>query len=211
LGSTPIHLIHNPVAAEFFEPPQRSKRAQLGISDEAVVFGLVAANPKDPIKGVSRTLRLLSELATLLPDQEIVVLLVGSKTKVNATGNMRVVSTGYLASSKEVAAALGLVDVFVSLSEVETAPLAVAEALALGLPVICNSAGGLIEYVDNGRNGALIKSDREFLAVAEHLAVSPQTRAEMSSRAKSFAKDRFEPQEVASKYLALYESVLSQD
>lgn len=78
------------------------------------------------------------------------------------------------------ASTFGLMDAFVSLSEIDTAPLDVAEALVSGIPLICSSVGGLPEYVDSGRNGFSITDDETFLRAVTFLIECASSTREMA-------------------------------
>lgn len=49
--------------------------------------------------------------------------------------------------------------VFVNISSSEGVPVAIMEAISMGLPVIATDVGGTREIVENGRNGYLLRSD----------------------------------------------------
>jgi phosphatidylinositol alpha 1,6-mannosyltransferase len=77
-------------------------------------------------------------------------------------------------------------DVFVHTGSHETFCQAAQEALASGLPVIAPAAGGLLDLVDEGRNGLFFAPDN---SAALHDAVrslrdSPQRRATMTAAAR---------------------------
>jgi glycosyltransferase involved in cell wall biosynthesis len=64
---------------------------------------------------------------------------------------------GYRPDAVQVMAAF---DVFVLASHWEGLPVAVMEALALGLPVVATDVGGVSEVVEHGREGLLVPHDR---------------------------------------------------
>ena len=81
-------------------------------------------------------------------------------------------------------------DLFALSSEHEGLPVAVMEALAVGLPVVATAVGGLPEAVDDGVEGRLVPPLRPDLLADAIIAVvaDPALRAQMSA-----ARRRSEP------------------
>jgi glycosyltransferase involved in cell wall biosynthesis len=76
-------------------------------------------------------------------------------------------------------------DLFVLASHYEGLPLALMEALALGIPVVATRVGGIPEGVTDGREGLLVPPSRpDLLAAAiERLVEDPELRERMSAAA----------------------------
>jgi L-malate glycosyltransferase len=64
----------------------------------------------------------------------------------------------FLGHREDVPAHLADADIFVLPSRTEAFPNAVLEAMATGLPVVASAVGGLLELVEDGRNGLLVRS-----------------------------------------------------
>jgi glycosyltransferase involved in cell wall biosynthesis len=104
-------------------------------------------------------------------------------------------------ADQELAARLGAVDVVVLMSEFETHPLAVLEALALGRPVVVADTSGLSEVAAAGHARAVpLKSDPAVLAAAILAEVEHPTRSE------GLVLPSWD--DCAAAHLALYASVL---
>ena len=100
----------------------------------------------------------------------------------------RFVLTGY---RNDAVGVLAGADVFVLSSRFEGLPVALMEALALGLPVVATSVGGVPEVVEHGVEGLLVppgRPDRLADALAE-LAGDPVRRKEMSDAALARSAD----------------------
>ena len=102
----------------------------------------------------------------------------------------------FLGYRESVAPVLAAADLFVLSSRHEGLPLAVMEALALGLPVVATAVGGVPEAVRDGIEGALVAPD-DPAALADavlRLAGDPARRAELSqaaaARAVEFGAER---------------------
>jgi glycosyltransferase involved in cell wall biosynthesis len=100
----------------------------------------------------------------------------------------RMILTGY---REDAVGVLAGADIFVLSSRFEGFPVALMEALALGLPVVATSVGGVPEAVDPGVEGLLVppgRPDRLADAIAE-LAGDRPRRKEMSDAARARSED----------------------
>ena len=132
-------------------------RAELGVGDEEIVVGTVANFRQ------AKRYDLLIEAAQIVVDRlpSVRFVAVGQgplEDKVRAWHKAsglgdRFLLTGYRADARRVMSAF---DLFTLGSEHEGLPVAVMEALALGLPVVATAVGGLPEAVDDGVEGRLV-------------------------------------------------------
>ena len=100
----------------------------------------------------------------------------------------RVILTGY---REDAVGVLAGADIFVLASRFEGLPVALMEALTLGLPVVATAVGGVPEAVDDGVEGLLVapgRPDRLAKAIAELLGDRPR-RKEMSDAARARSED----------------------
>ncbi|MFA5321160.1 MAG: glycosyltransferase [Smithella sp.] len=67
------------------------------------------------------------------------------------------------------------------------------EAMASGLPVICDNKGGMVDRVDDGKTGFLVNSIEEAIQRTEKLYYFCQLRQEMGQMAREKAKIAFNP------------------
>jgi glycosyltransferase involved in cell wall biosynthesis len=83
-------------------------------------------------------------------------------------------------------AVIAAADVFVLASHHEGFPVAVMEALALGVPVVATSVGGLPNAVESGVEGLLVPPRRPDLlsAAIGQLVIDPEVRARMALAAR---------------------------
>ena len=72
----------------------------------------------------------------------------------------------------------------------ETAPMVIAEAMTVGLPVIAADVGGVIHMINHEKNGFIIKSgsEQELLINLNKLLNDRMLRKEIGDRAKKFCK-----------------------
>jgi glycosyltransferase involved in cell wall biosynthesis len=101
--------------------------------------------------------------------------------------------------------------VFVLPSLQENAPMAIAEAMAVGVPVISSNVCGMPYMIEEGKTGYLVEPN-DFLAYAERIAAlfsDDERRQAFSKAAKSEAKRRYHPESVATKTIDLYQRLIA--
>ena len=87
---------------------------------------------------------------------------------------------------EDVPALLGGADVLLMTSRYEGAPLALLEAMAAGLPIVCRAFPGADEIVADGVTGILVPGTHpaDYVAALERLAASADMRARMGHAAQ---------------------------
>jgi len=104
---------------------------------------------------------------------------------------------------------LRALDAFVLPSYWEGMPIAVLEAMAMGLPVVASAVDGTPEAVRDGENGYLVPS-HDADALADRLAAvaaDPEARERMGSAAQADARRRFGVERMVDEVEALYRLV----
>ncbi len=115
-----------------------------------------------------------------------------------------------LGQRDDAVAVLGACDAFVMASNNEGLPVAIMEALALGLPICATSVGGIPEAVNEGVEGLLVPpSDPESLAAAlTRLATEPALRDQLAAGARK-AGERYDIRIAVTRIEQIYMGVLS--
>ena len=119
-------------------------------------------------------------------------------------------STGFTGFLADTAAAMRSLDIVVHASiRPEPFGLVIAEAMAMGLPVITSASGGAAEIVLAGETALVhVPGDADSLAGAiEALCESPELRREIGRRAHADALARFNRQPFADALAAIYRRV----
>jgi glycosyltransferase involved in cell wall biosynthesis len=89
-------------------------------------------------------------------------------------------------------------------------PIAVLEAMSSSKPVVCTSAGGDAELVEDGLNGFVVPM-RDPKALAEkinELLDDPAKRARMGMASRKRAEEEFDWKLIAARTKKVYEDVL---
>ena len=99
-------------------------------------------------------------------------------------------------------------DAFILLSRQEGLPVAVMEAMASGLPVICSNVRGCRDLIQSGKNGLLIGSDRveRVIQAIQQLQFSDGLRR-MLSDASLKSIQQYDEKKTVSDVLDIYNSV----
>jgi glycosyltransferase involved in cell wall biosynthesis len=84
-------------------------------------------------------------------------------------------------------------DVFVLASFAEGLPVALMEAMALGVPCVSTAIAAIPELIQDGRNGLLVPPANPvaLAAALRRLATDPQLRAELGRNARHTAEERY--------------------
>ena len=114
-------------------------------------------------------------------------------------------------SQKELAKKLAKTKLLVLPSIEETAPMVIAEAQALGKPVIATDVGGIKHMIRDGVTGFVISPD-DINAIAEkvRLLLEDDTlRRDMGKRVKQKAGNTYHPDIIAEKTFQVYKEIFS--
>ena len=119
----------------------------------------------------------------------------------------RVVFAGY---QTDPAAWIRACDIMVFPSLTEGLPMAVVEAMALGVPVVASHVGGVPEVIRQGETGLLVapRNVADLCRAISTLADSPALRQRLSANALREIVPRFQPHAVARQWQHLYRSLL---
>jgi len=104
-------------------------------------------------------------------------------------------------------------DAYVQPSRHEGLPVAVLEALSVGLPIVATTVGAMPEVLTDGVEGLLVEARNvDGLAAAlEALALNPKLRVEMGKAASALARSRFSMERLERDVLGLYDRLLHSD
>ncbi len=203
-----VHGVHlDAVRAEAVH--RDAVRVELGIGPGEIVAGTIANFRRQ--KDYPNLLR----AAALLAERDVPVRIVAvgqgpletEMRELHASLGLgdRVLLLGHREDAVRVLAAC---DLFTLASDNEGLPVALMEALALGLPVAMTNVGGVPGAVTDGVEGRLVRpSDPEALAGAiAELVIDPSVRARMAAAA-TIAGERFDIRTAVARIEAVYREI----
>ncbi len=202
-GRNDLLVLRNAVDGEVFSQKSIAGRTvtreNLGIEPDEVVLGFCGElrekkgqqfllNALTRVRnGVSACLLIIGEVRT---SQESILQVYKNQHPENG---QRVIVTGHLAKSEDVAEYLRLCDVYLQPSLWDGMPNALLEAMSCGCCCIASDAGGIPEVIVHGENGFLVaRSHLHKLgeAVLDVLAMSREEKARISQAASKYVLDR---------------------
>jgi phosphatidylinositol alpha-1,6-mannosyltransferase len=157
------------------------------------------------------------EALTLLP-KDVVLLVLGAGPRlpslVGQARRLRIVDRVKFCSrvsDEDLPRFLALADAFVfpSQNRLEGFGLVVAEAMAVGLPVVIADMPGVREVIEPGREGLLVEPllASDLAAKVTTLLDDPVLRTRMGGAGRAKAEARYAPPIVASQLVKLYEDL----
>lgn len=212
----PIHVVPTGIDLSLFSSQPDSQRSQqlkekLGIPDENFLLVYVGRLAEE--KNVDTLLHCLASLNR----KNISLLLVGNgpyrtalEAQVKQLGIEKNVIFAGMVSPQDVPDYYHLGNLFVSASTSETQGLTYIEALASGLPALCQHDPCLTGVIEDGINGWQFRDPVEFRAYLNRFLEDPALRAEMSRQAVKLANQNFSAAAFASHVLEVYRQVLAE-
>ncbi len=209
-----ITVVYNGLDPQIFRGKEHIDpgwRKRAGIAEDVPLVSIVGRLHQ--VKGHRYFLKAAAEL--LKNRKDIHFLVVGSGPEREALEELTndlgiseyVTFTGFISNVSEVMPDLNLL---VVPSLWEGFGLTALEAMAVGVPVVATSVGGLPEIVEHGTTGLLVPpADEEALAkcilwVLEH----PQESKEMALAAKAVVEEKFSAAAMARKTEAVYQKIM---
>lgn len=117
----------------------------------------------------------------------------------------------FVGKQANIADYLGVADIFLLPSELESFGLAALEAAACEVPVIATRIGGIPEVVTDGETGFMsdMADTTKMAADAVTLLENEEMRREFGRKARASAIERYSTQLIIPQYLAYYEKILN--
>ncbi len=209
-------VVPNGIETPVVERTAAEVRTVLGIPEGAPVVGQVARFVD--FKGQDRLVDALPPLLRRVPETHLVLCgLVESRACFDALVH-RARAAG-VAERVHLCAWPGpigdiwqIIDVHAHPTRYDSSPIAIAEAMAMGLPSVATDVGGVAELIDDERTGRVLPSDVSAGRLGEVIAsllTSPNRRAEMGTAARARYETRHAPRVMAAGMEDVYREVAS--
>ena len=222
-----VHLIYNGIPLDEYAAPgspeaqarREEARQEWGVPSEALVLGVVG---RLDAKGQAGLVGVLPGLVRRFPDLRLV--LIGSEGEPGARAELDALASAggvidrltYTGPREDVPRLLAGLDVLVHLPRDEAFGLALAEAMAAGLPTVATRIGGCREVVREGATGLLVEpGDGDALSEALGFLLDPTEgearRAGMGLAGRHVAEAEFTRERQVALLLALYQELCASD
>jgi glycosyltransferase involved in cell wall biosynthesis len=200
-------LINNPIADSFFAVDWRPEPGRI-----------FCCSRIRPLKNIVGMIKAFATVIRSFPNAKLRI--AGAAEPVYLRKCQREVKANSLSDNVSFLGNLSIDDIQLELSKAnclaipsfqENAPLTIAEAMAVGVPVVGSKVGGIPEMVEDGKTGLLVDPyDTKDIADAVLKILSDRNLAySMSQQAKDIAKQRFMASIVCRKTLQVYSEILS--
>jgi len=204
-----IHDIDNAISKEFFSLERNEVLGRVffagWINPRKNPLGLVKAFSKVVSAGVDAELHLAG--ACLEPDYlaeiEKTIEINNLSGKVKLLGKI---------NQSQIRHELTQASIFVLPSYQENAPMAISESMAVGVPVISSNVCGMPYMLKDKKTGFLVDPD-DHQAMADimiQLLRDESLRSQVTAQAKIDATERYHPEAVAKKTLAVYDTLIQE-
>ena len=208
-----ISVVHHGVADPLRVPPQPLLRAALALPAGALVCGIVARQVR--AKGQDLAIDALAQC----PDLVHLVLIGDDSTPWGQAMRARAAASGvaarvwFLGFRDDAPQWMRELDMLLAPSRREALSLTLAEAAAVGLPVIAARVGGIPEVVADGESGLLVGAeDAAALGAAMvRLAADPGLRARLGAQGRARYLRKFSLETMVDGTEAVYRQVIGQE
>jgi glycosyltransferase involved in cell wall biosynthesis len=188
------------------------RRSDLGLRENA--FVIVSVGTLEPRKNQLTLVRLLTDLLRSAEDCQLALVGDGQdrgKIEKHIREENLADHVMLLGRRRDVQEILPLCDLYCHPAKMESFGVAIAEAMAHGLPVIAAPVGGIPEFVEHERSGLLIECvpERkvEYLEAIRRLMRKDDDYRRLSAGASEVVRDVLSVRAMVAKYEAVYQSL----
>jgi glycosyltransferase involved in cell wall biosynthesis len=193
---------------------RRTKRAELGFSDDTNVIGFVGRLVRE--KGFTELIQAFGRVRERVPGAKLLVIGPVDSEKTDAVNpdtaggsglREHIVFAGYRHDMPELFAAM---DVCVLPSHREGFPRSPMEASAMGVPCVVTDIRGCRQVVEPGRNGIIVpvRQDGPLADAITKILQDGGLAKRMGAEGQNIARDQFDEQRVFERVVAAYRRLL---
>jgi glycosyltransferase involved in cell wall biosynthesis len=200
------------ILKESISEEKQNLKKELGIPENSLIVG--TAGRLVPVKGPEFLVKAAKYIISKYPDTYFIFTGDGSlendlkKRALEMGISENIIFLGW---RDNVAKIISIYDIFVLPSLNEGMGRVLAEAMALGKPIVASNIGGVPDLVIHGKNGFLVppKNPKELAKYIQVLIEDKDTRAKMGLKGKEMSLN-FGAESMIEKIASLYEELLIQ-
>ncbi|MGB2271874.1 MAG: glycosyltransferase [Pseudomonadales bacterium] len=213
LNGCRVEVIPNAIDTDYWAPgDKRTVRQAFGISSEEYTLLFSSASGyREWRKGEDLLAEVIATIKTR-SNKKIVAIVVGGDSDFlgEDTDSFRTISVGFLHSSDDIKKWYQAADIVIVPSRLDNFPNVALEAMACGVPCCAFDSGGIVEAVDNGRNG-IIAAREDANGMAEKildLIESEDKLKDMALNAREKVVRDYSPDKIAACHANLYNELV---
>ncbi len=211
-----LSVVYNTIPADYCREYSAEEKAairrRLGLPEDRPLIGIIGR--LDPIKGHEDFLAAAARIREAHPRAFFVV---AGDGELRQRLEQRAGELGleehiaFLGHRDDIMDITAVLAVFVSCSHSEGLPMAHAEAMVLGVPVVATAVGGVPEIVEDGVSGLLVPPGRpqEIAAAVSGLLADESRRERIAAAGRQRCRERFLVPRTVEALGALYHQVLA--
>lgn len=197
--------IHNPLNVDLFCPSETSQlKILLKIPEENTIFLFVAENVNNKRKGFD----LLIDALKSFEDQKITLLVIGNlQNRIEINLDIKIL--GSIKNVTLMQQYYSIADAFILPSREDNLPNVMLESMACGTPVLAFNIGGMADIIIDGFNG-LKAYNMEPAGLINIIDRFIKTKKQFVKKdIQNFANENFSNKKISSRYIELYNSLIS--
>ncbi|MDE4541581.1 glycosyltransferase family 4 protein [Thermoanaerobacterium sp. R66] len=208
IPSDKVRIVYNGIDVPQFIKEPLKLREKYDIASDTLIIGCVAR--LIPSKGVQD---LIESLNILRGKVKAFVFIAGDGPYMEHLKDMardlKLDNVEFLGFIEDIFNFLSSIDIFVLPSHSEGFGISVAEAMALGVPVIATDVGGIPEIVKNDENGIIVKSEapKDLANAIEVLVLNEDLRNKFSKKGKEYILSNFSKEKMIKELDFLYDEL----
>jgi N-acetyl-alpha-D-glucosaminyl L-malate synthase BshA len=207
----PVEVIPNFVNCDVFRPAEsHRRRKEFAPGDEKV---LVHLSNFRPVKRIPDVIEIFSLVRREIPAKLLMIGDGPERTTAEWLVRQKALTHDviFMGKQNQVQELLGLADVMLLPSDLESFGLAALEGMACGVPAVCSRIGGVPEVISDGVEGFLVEA-RDVQTMAQRaleILTDPGRHERMAAAARQRALTQFCASRIIPMYEELYEAVLA--
>lgn len=204
--------IPNPLNTKVFSPSDKSAaRKEVGLPENKTLILFSAYKTTTPAKGIQYFIETCHLFNKQYPEMHDKIGIVAVGKEADALSDLfpyPVYSQGYISDVQIMVNVYNACDVFFMPSLQENLPNTIAEAMACGVPCIASKVGGIPQMIHHLENGYLAQP-RQAASMVQGLEwfLFQCDKVAVSKAARAFAIAQYSEQNVATKYIEIYNCV----